>query len=122
MKTTTQLSKDPYFLQFKEAYNSQFEIPPFLIPSNKLSIYKRFVWSASFFLSQWEKNAGTYAAGTIHRYNHIFHCNFVTGCSIGKIKSALTKGENPQITISFRKSPNLPAVCIVDFCQKHWEN
>lgn len=102
-----------YSLQFREAYHTSFAMPEYLI--DNLEIYKRLNWSAAYFLNQWESNIGTYAAGTIRRYNHIFHVNFCTGCSIGKIKEKLATNPNLQLDLSFRKSAGIPAIVIVDF-------
>lgn len=103
----------PYSLQFREAYHTQFSIPAYL--QNKLSIYKRLNWSAAYFMQQWESNIGTYAAGTIRRYNHIFHVSFCSECNIGRIKQKLSENPNLQLALSFRKSHNMPAYVIVDF-------
>lgn len=115
MKTETQLAKDSYYQQFQAAYATKFTIPEYLPDFHKLIIYKRLVWSSSLFLHHWEKNIGTYAAGTLHKYNEIFHCNFINSCCIGKIKTALLAGENPELTISFRKHPRFPAIAVIDF-------
>lgn len=100
-------------LQFREAYMHQFAMPEYL--TTDLSIYKRLNWSAQYFLDQWQSNIGTYAAGTIRRYNHIFHVQFCKGCSLGQIISKLESNPNLQLALSFRKTANLPAYVIVDF-------
>lgn len=102
-----------YPLQFREAYHTSFAIPPAF--HSYLTYYKRSNWSAAYFLSQWEKNIGTYAAGTIHKYNEINHVQFCSSCSLGKIKSLIEKYPNLQISLSFRKAPNMPAYVLVDF-------
>lgn len=102
-------------LQFRESYFSHLQIPQHLLLTEKPEIYKCLHWQCSHFVKEWESNIGTYAAGTIRRYNHIFHVQFAKRCSLGKIKSLLSTGDNPQLILSFRKSPGLPAVVIVDF-------
>lgn len=107
-------SKSPiYREQFNAAYNTQFNIPEYL--QADLDIYKRLNWQASYFLAQWESNIDTYAAGTIRKYNHIFHVNFCSGCSLGKIKNLIANGHNPQLILSFRKYGKYPAIVLVDF-------
>lgn len=100
-------------LQFRESYTHSFAIPDYL--TTDLSIYKRLNWSAAYFMDQWSSNIGTYAAGTIRRYNHIFHVQFCSGCSIGAIIQKLESNPNLQLALSFRKADNLPAYVIVDF-------
>lgn len=100
-------------LQFREAYIHNFTIPEHL--QQGLEIYKRLNWSAQYFLDQWQSNIGTYAAGTIRRYNHIFHVQFCSGCSLGQIISKLESNPNLQLALSFRKSATLPAYVIIDF-------
>ena len=102
-----------YHNQLMAAYHTQFSIPDYL--TEGLEIYKRLNWSASYFIAQWESSRGTYAAGTIRRYNHIFHVNFSQECNIGKIKSQLEADPNTQLILSFRKLPKQPAYVIVDF-------
>lgn len=102
-----------YPLNFREAYINNFTIPACY--SHNLTYYKMSKWSAAYFLSQWEKNIGTYAAGTIHKYNEINHVQFCKSCSIGKIKSLLSQHPNLQVLLSFRKAPGMPAYVIVDF-------
>lgn len=104
-----------YSLQFRDAYHTQFTIPAYLLEKFELDVYKRLDWSAAYFLKQWESNIGTYAAGTIRRYNHIFHVSFCTDCNIGRIKQKLQDNPNLQLILSFRKSPKMPAYVIVDF-------
>ena len=102
-----------YYNQLKAAYHTQFSIPAYL--TENLEIYKRLNWSAEYFLSQWESNVGTYAAGTIRRYNHIFHVNFCSECNIGRIKSATQNDPGVQLILSFRKMDKNPAIVLVDF-------
>jgi hypothetical protein len=110
---TNQNNTNAYGLQFREAYHTQFTIPDYLTES--LTIYKYLKWDAAFFLAQWESNIGTYAAGTIRRYNQIFHVQFAKDISLGKIKSLLDNGNSFQVALSFRKTNKLPAMVIVDF-------
>jgi hypothetical protein len=105
-----------YAMQFRDAYHTQFSIPEYL--QSSLSLYKRLNWSAQYFLNQWYGNAGTYAAGTIRRYNHIYHVQFCTGCSIGQIREKLESNPELQLALSFRTAPGMPSYVIVDF-QKH---
>lgn len=100
-------------LQFREAYMTRFSMPEYL--TTDLQIYKRLNWSAKYFMDQWSSNIGTYAAGTIRRYNHIFHVQFCSGCSIGQILDKLESNPNLQLALSFRKADNLSAFVIVDF-------
>lgn len=102
-----------YPLSFREAYINNFTIPAQY--ADFLNYYKLSKWSAAYFISQWERNIGTYAAGTIHKYNEINHVQFCPGCSIGQIKESIVKNPNRQIVLSFRKAPGLPAYVIVDF-------
>jgi len=102
-----------YSLQFREAYYTQFSIPAYL--QSHLSSYKYLKWSAAYFLNQWNRNIDTYAAGTIRRYNEIFHVQFSANCSLGRIKQMLAEGKSFQLALSFRKSPSLPAYVIIDF-------
>lgn len=110
------MSNLEYRNQFVAAYYTQFAIPEYC--SQTLTIYKRLVWSAQYFLSSWNLSVGTISAGTIVRYGKLFHIEFIKGCSLSKIKAAIAAGENPQITLSFRatKSYNLPNLVLVDFC------
>lgn len=106
-----------YPLQFRESYYTGFTIPSQF--AEMLAYYKRVNWSAAYFLNQWESNIGTYAAGTIRRYNQINHVQFCAGCSIGQIKFLLeTYPElNLQLDLSFRKANGMPAFVLVDFKQ-----
>lgn len=99
--------------QFLAAYYTQFNIPEYL--QSELSLYKRLNWSAEFFLNQWKSNIGTYAAGTIRRYNHIYHVNFCAGCSLGRIKSLLASQGDFQLILSFRKTDGFAGIVLVDF-------
>lgn len=102
-----------YPLQFRESYFTSFSIPSQFIDS--LTYYKRLNWSASYFIAQWESNIGTYAAGTIRRYNQINHVQFCKGCSLGLIKHYLEINPHLQLDLSFRKAEGLPAFVLVDF-------
>ena len=102
-----------YQNQFREAYITRFAIPEYLL--GNLTYYKRLNWSAAYFLAQWEKNVGTYAAGTIHRFNEINHVQFCPSCNIGRIKQLVEIHPDMQLTLSFRKAKGLPAYVIVDF-------
>ena len=102
-----------YKNQFNAAYFTQFNIPDYLI--SDLDIYKRLNWESKHFLAQWESNIGTYAAGTIRKYNHIFHVTFCSNCSLGRIKDLIAKGHNPQLVLSFRKYHKHAAIVMVDF-------
>ena len=109
-----------YPLQFSESYFTSFSIPEQFL--RNLSYYKRLHWSASYFLQQWESNVGTYAAGTIRRFNHINHVQFCSECSIGRIKELLEINPALQLDLSFRKSDGLPAFVLVDFCMADKSN
>ena len=102
-----------YSLQFREAYITQFSIPEYL--QCHLTLYKYLKWDAAYFLNQWNRNIDTYAAGTIRRYNELFHVQFAANCSLGKIKLHLAEGKQMQLALSFRKSHKMPAYVIVDF-------
>ena len=104
-----------YPLSFRESYTHNFTIPSQF--KSLLTYYKMSKWSASYFISQWEKNIGTYAAGTIHKYNEINHVQFCYSCSLGKIKSMLSSNPDLQLVLSFRKAQGLPAYVLVDFIQ-----
>jgi len=106
-------SISPYQEQLKAAYHTQFSIPEYL--QSSLSLYKRLNWSASYFLHLFYDNAGTYAAGTIRKYNNIHHITFCTGCSIGQIRTRLVANPDLQLVLSFRKHNKMPAVVLVDF-------
>lgn len=110
---SNQKSVNPYANQFREAYYTQFTIPEYL--TSELTLYKYLKWDAAFFLAQWDRNIDTYAAGTIRRYNEIFHVQFAANISLGKIKDLLSKGNSFQLALSFRKTHKLPAMVIVDF-------
>lgn len=101
-----------YSLHFRTNYYHNFAVSEEFLKD--LEIYKRLNWSAQYFLDQWNSNIGTYAAGTIRRYNHIFHVQFASGCSLGQIKELLIS-DDFQLDLSFRKSANLPAIVIIDF-------
>lgn len=111
------INTSSYNLQFREAYTHRFAIPDYLTPN--LSYYKRLNWSAAYFLAQWERNIGTYAAGTIHRFNEINHVQFCSACSIGKIKALLASNPELQLDLSFRKAAGLPAYVLVDFLKNN---
>lgn len=102
-----------YANQFREAYHSQFYIPAYL--SGNLEIYKRLNWSAEYFIENWNKGIGTSHAACILRYGHMFHINFCKDCSLSRIKLALETNPNTQLILSFRKTPKLPALVLVDF-------
>jgi hypothetical protein len=102
-----------YSLQFREAYHTQFSIPTYL--QSSLTLYKYLKWDAAYFLNQWNRNIDTYAAGTIRRYNELFHVQFSSGISLGKIKQMLEEGNSFQLALSFRKCKQMPAYVIVDF-------
>lgn len=104
---------NPYPEQFRAAYYTQFAIPEYLLAV--LTNYKRLNWSANYFLAQWNSNVNTYAAGTLRKYNDMYHVNFCKGCSLGKIKSLLDAGHKFQLTLSFRKANKMPAIVMVDF-------
>ena len=104
-----------YSLQFRDAYHTQFSIPAYLITNSNLVIYKYLKWDAAYFLNQWNRNIDTYAAGTIRRYNELFHVQFCSGISLGRIKDMLDNGQSFQLALSFRKSDKLSAYVLVDF-------
>lgn len=105
-----------YSLQFRDAYHTQFSIPEYL--QQYLTSYKMLKWDAAYFLNQWNRNIDTYAAGTIRRYNELYHVQFCTGCSLGRIKQMLAEGQSFQLALSFRKSAKLPAYVLVSFSSK----
>lgn len=107
------MSKNINKSNFLAAYHTQFNIPEYL--QSELTLYKRLNWSAEFFLNQWKSNIGTYAAGTIRRYNHIYHVNFCSGCSLGRIKSLLASQGDFQLILSFRKTDGFAGIVLVDF-------
>ncbi len=102
-----------YSLQFREAYITQLSIPTYL--QSNLTLYKYLQWDAAYFLNQWNRNIDTYAAGTIRRYNDMYHVQFASGISLGKIKQLLADGNEFQLALSFRKTDKMPAYVIVDF-------
>jgi hypothetical protein len=102
-----------YSIQFREAYHTQFSIPTYL--QSSLTLYKYLKWDAAYFLNQWNRNIDTYAAGTIRRYNDMYHVQFASGISLGKIKQLLAEGKEFQLALSFRKTKSMPAYVIVDF-------
>ena len=112
-KTISQLARDPYFIQFRESYYTQFSVPSYL--QSRLTLYKRSVWSASYFLKCWEANIGKITAGTLPKYNGLFHIQFCSGCSISAIKTLLALEPTLQITLSFRQADNMPDLVLVDF-------
>lgn len=101
-----------YSLQFRESYYSQFSIPEHL--TAELKVYKYLQMPVRKFLDHWYENAGTYAAGTLRRYNHIHHVQFCKGVSIGRLKVMLAKNPEMQLRLSFRKAVGMPAFVLVD--------
>lgn len=96
---------------FLEPYYSNFFLQS--VHSDQCSHYKKFNWSVSYFLQQWEASVGTVTAGTIVRYGKLFHVNFTAGTSLQDLKELAAINPNYQISLSFRKSGNLPAIVIV---------
>lgn len=113
MKTQSQESRNAYFLQFREAYYTQFSIPEYL--QARLTLYKRSVWSAEFFLACWDSSADAITAGTVAKYNSLFHIEFCSGCSLQKIRELNSQSANLQLALSFRTAKNFPSYVLVDF-------
>lgn len=111
------MTNNTYQIQFSEAYHTRFAIPEYL--TSRLSLYKISKWSASYFISQWESNIDTYAAGTIRKYNLMFHVNFCSSCSLDAIRRKLKDNPNLQIALSFRKADKLSAYVLVDFIREN---
>lgn len=98
-------------LSFNEAYTSRFALSP--EHAAQCTHYKYLKWDSDFFLAMWEANVGTYAAGTIHRYNNIFHVQFCHSLSIGALKQLRAAGEGIKLSLSFRKAAGKPAYVLV---------
>lgn len=96
---------------FHTEYTSSFTISK--ENQQLLTHYKYLKWESDFFLAMWESNIGTYAAGTISRYNNIFHVSFTNGVTIGKLKQLRSNNCTVQLALSFRKAAGLPAYVIV---------
>lgn len=96
-------NQTPYFIH---EYFANFNISSQNM--DKITHYKLLKWDASFFLQQWNKNIGTYAAGTIRRYNEMFHVQFCN-CSISKLRA----NPNAKLMLSFRKAEGMPAFVMV---------
>lgn len=98
-------------INFLESYYSNFFLHQ--VHAAECSHYKKLNWSVSYFLHQWESQVGTICAGSIVRYGKLFHVNFMSGVSLQKLKDLAEANPNHQISLSFRKSGNLPAIVIV---------
>lgn len=107
----SQLNTTNHKSEFHNAYTSQFALPAEM--QQQLTHYKYLKWDSDFFLGNWESNAGTYAAGTIHRYNQLFHVQFCHSLSIGALKQLRDAGESIQLALSFRKAAGMPAYVLV---------
>ena len=82
-------------IDFNTEYTSSFTISP--ENQKQLTHYKYLKWNSDFFLGMWEANVGTYAAGTIHRYNQIFHVQFCHSLSIGALKQLRSEQRQPPL-------------------------
>ena len=98
-------------MNFITEYTSKFSISA--AAQQQCTHYKYLKWNSNYFLQQWEANAGTYAAGTVHRYNQIFHVVFTNGVTIGKLKEMHSNNGSAQLALSFRKAEGMPAYVIV---------
>lgn len=98
-------------VNFAEAYYSNFFLHS--AQANRCSHYKRLNWSVSYFLQQWDSQVGTICAGTIVRYGKLFHVSFMSGVSLNALREIAAIHPNWQISLSFRKCGNMPAIVIV---------
>ena len=101
---------------FNDAYFSHFALSQQSAAS--CTLYKLLKWKVSYFLSQWDANVGTVKAGTILRYNNLYHVQFCSDVSLTRLRSLAAENPDAQLLLSFRKSGNMPALVLVQISRE----